>query len=355
MVRAAQIRDRGELVGRLENESMLELVAETIKSKAPMYLWLKFMGEEGHFYFREGKIVAAACRSLRGRQAAYNLLAFRSGIFRLVRGQKPPAENVEIVWSDFEKSYQEELHKLIVSFMHSLEGKFVFRVLDCHHQEIYAWEDTHSEHLQKLLKKLFDAGAEDGFKLLVRGLEDQITESREGIFAAIFYIPELRYFLAAAGEGGEKEKIINWIRYEFIPLSREAVSVSLRKADRLARRAGILAVIPDPELAEHVSSPLHAAGFKVWVCQDGFEGLVRTEDYHPDLILLYHDLKRIIAPEVFQRLKRKEQSQMIPVISLVEEGEREKAQAEPCGDIYLAIPFSAKKLIKEVENILELK
>lgn len=355
MVKFAQLRDRGEAVGRLDQESMLELLGELAKSRLPMYLWIKCMAEEGHYYFREGKMVAAACRSLRGKQAAYNCLAFRSGIFRMVKNRKPPAENVEIDWAEFERIFHDELKKLVVPFIHGLDGKFVFRLEDSRQQEVYSYEDANTSALSKLMARTLESGRENGFKVLVRGLEEYLSESKDNAFACVFYIPELRYLVSAGGEAREKELILNWLRYEFIPFARDAVSTALKKADKLARRAGILAVLPDPKLAEQVSSPLNAAGFKVWLCRDGFEGLVRVEEFRPDLIILYSRLDRISAGEVYQRLKRKEESQMIPVVCLLEEGDRENFSSEPGGDVYLEIPFSAKKLAKEVENILEIK
>jgi len=355
MVRITQIKDREELVGRLEDESILELISQTLKSNMPIYLWIRYLSEEGHYYFRDGKIIAAACRSLRGKHAAYNCLAFRAGIFRLSKDQKPPAENVEIVWKDFENNYLEEIKKLVISFLPEVDGKFVFRLTDIRHQEFYYYQEPHSRAQTEMIASLFVSGLETGFKLLVRGLEENITEIKDETFATIFFIPELRYFAAAAGESREKDKIISWLRNRFIPLARDAVSVALRKSDRMSRRAGILAVVPDPKLAEEVSSPLSSAGFKVWNCLDGFEGLVRTEDYRPDLIILCSRLERLSALEVYQRLKRKEFSQMIPVICMVSDQDKKQAQAEQCGDIFLDIPFSAKKLVKMVENLLELK
>jgi len=355
MVRIAQLKDKNELVGRLEQESMFDLVRETVKSNLPIYLWIRHLGEEGHFYFRDGKIVAAACRSLRGKQAAYNFLPFKAGFFRMARDLKPPAENVEIAWQDFENLFLEELKKLVIAFSHTLEGKFVFRLADFRHQELYAYGEAHAAGQTKMINHLFETGIQSGFKLLVRGLEDSVTEIKDDIFATVFYLRELRYFVLAAGETFEREKIMSWMREQFIPLAREAVSVALKKADRLSRRGGVLAIIPDPALAEQITSPLNSAGFNTWLCPDGFEGLVRAEDFHPDLIVVCSSLDRISASEVYQRLKRRESSQMIPVICLVEAQDRRKVQAEVAGDIYLDLPLSGKKLVKAVENLLELK
>jgi len=355
MVRIAQIGDRGEIVGRLDEESMLELVTQTATGGFPIYLWIRFMSEEGHFYFRDGKMVAAASRSLRGKQAAYNFLAYRAGIFRLVRDQKPPAENVEIVWSDFELIFIEELKKLLYAFIPGVEGKFVFKLSDFSHQELYYYEEPHSAPQLTILNMIFEAGLDNGFKVLVRRLEDNITEIKDDSFAAIFYIPELRYFISVAGGTVEKDKIFDWVRGQFIPLARDAVSVALVKADRMAKRASILAIIPDSAMADQVVSPLSSSGYRVWLCSDGFEGLVRVEDYRPDVILINSKLDRISASDVYQRLKRKEFSQMIPVISMVPEEEAGKNQAEPSGDYYLSLPFSGKTLAQLVENILELK
>jgi CheY-like chemotaxis protein len=206
-----------------------------------------------------------------------------------------------------------------------------------------------------MLEQLFSAGAEFGLKSLVRGLEPKITESKAELFASIYYIPELRYFIGVAGEKREQQKISGWVREKFIPLAREAATLALRRSDHLTDRAGVLAVVPDRALQEQIFSALRSAGFKVWVCADGFEGLVRVEDYRPDLIILHSELGRISSAEVYARLKRKEESQLIPVVCLAPERQRPDPDSPACGDLYLELPLSGRKLVKVVENLLELK
>jgi len=207
----------------------------------------------------------------------------------------------------------------------------------------------------ELLHHLFQTGAETGFKNLVRGIEEKIYEAKYEIVASIFYIPELRYFIGVAGEKKEQWVINKWMRDRFIPQAKDAVSIALRRSDLFLQRAGILAMIPDQALKEQINSALSSAGFKVWVCDDGFEGLIRVEDFRPDLIILSYDLGRVSSQEVYERLKRKEDSQMIPVICLVSEPLQKNLQTEVSGDIYLELPLSGKKLVKMVENLLELK
>jgi len=355
MVKIAQFKDREDLVGRLETESLLEVVDHIVKRKSPMYLWIRFGGEEGNFYFRDGKMIYAGSRSLRGKEAGYHLLAFRSGIFRIVRGREPETENVEIDWQTFRKNFLEELKKLVWNFIPDLEGTFIIRIVDFKFRELFYQFESGSRAQMELLDQLFRAGAESGFRNLVRGLEEKIREVKNEIFTAIFYLPELRYFIGVAGEKKEQETINQWMRNQFIPQTRDAVSLALRRSDLLSVRAGVLAVVPNKLLGEQIHAALNSAGFKVWICPDGFEGLVRVEDYRPDLVILYYDLNRISSPEIYARLKRKEESQMIPVICLVPELHQKEIQKEACGDIYYELPFSGKKLVKMVENLLELK
>ncbi len=355
MVKIAQFKDREDLVGRIESESLLEVIDHIVKRKSPMYLWIRFGGEEGNFYFREGKLVYAGSRSLRGKEAAYHPLAFRTGIFRIVRGREPETENVDIDWQTFKKNFLAELQKLVLNFLPDLEGKFIIKIVDFKLRDLFYHFESGSRLQREILIQLFQAGAEHGFKSLVRGLEDKVIEFREGFFSAVYYIPELRYFIGVSGEKQEQEQIDGWMLQQFIPRARESVSVALRRSDRLSVRAGVLAVIPDRLLGEQARSALSSAGFKSWICRDGFEGLVRAEDYRPDLIVLSYDLDRISSAEVYARLKRKEESQMIPVICLVPELHRPELEKAACGDIYYELPFSGKKLVKMVENLLELK
>jgi len=355
MVRITQLKDREDLVGRLGRESLLELIEPIARRKTPIYLWIRFGGEEGHFYFREGKLVCARSRSLRGKEAAYHLLAFHSGIFRIVAGREPETENVEIDWQQFKAQFREELQNLVLGFLHELEGKFIFQLSDYKGREIFHHTERGARALAEILEQLFSSGAEFGLKNLVRGLEPKITEWKGEQFASIFYLPELRYFIGVAGDKAEQKKISAWVLEKFMPAAREAAAIALRRSDHLTRRAGILAVLPDPALHQPVSNALAAAGFKVWICADGFEGLVRVEDYRPDLIILQSELGRISSAEVYARLKRKEDSQLIPVVCLTPEPRRSDPESAASGDLYLELPFSGRKLVKVVENLLELK
>jgi len=355
MVKITELKDRGEIIGRLEEESLLEVIEHIVQIKSPIYFWIRYFGEEGHFYFREGRMVYAGSRSLRAKQSAYHLLAFRGGIFRITRAEIPGSENVDISWTEFQKNFLEEINQLVLNFIPDLEGKFALRLTDFRFKEIFSHLEPQAKELSNLLQKIFKAGLGANYKSLVRGVSEEVIEEQGEIFAVINYIPELRYFLAVAGERGEKELISEWLKYQFVPRLKEAVSIALRRSDRLVQRAGVIVVAEDPVLSEEISSALSSAGFKVWLCQDGFEALVRTEDYAPDVIILSSELARMSAGELFKRLKQKERSQHIPIICLVEPEKRKHAQSQTCGDIYLDLPFSGKKLVKLVENLLELK
>ena len=354
MVKITQLKDREDILGRIESESLLEIIDHIVRRKSPMYLWIRFGAEEGNFYFRDGKMIYASSRSLRGKASAYYLLAFRSGIFRIVRGREPEAENVEIDWQEYKNFFLEELQKLVLNFLPDIEGKFIIKVNDFKCRDIFSHMDSGSNEQINLLNRLFQLGADSGFRVLIRGLEQKIDAEDKNLFASIYYIPELRYYVGTAGEKWEQKVIHKWMLKKFIPLLRNAVSIALRRADRRSVRAGILAIIPDKELATQIELALTSAGFKVWICQDGFEGLVRVEDYRPDLIIVHYAMERIRADEVYARLKRKEESQLTPIISLVPEV-LQKNKDTPSGDIYCELPFSAKKLCKMVENLLELK
>jgi len=355
MVKITELKDRGELIGRLEEESLLEVIEHIVQIKSPIYFWIRYFGEEGHFYFREGKMVYAESRSLRAKQSAYHLLAFRGGIFRISRAGIPGTENVDISWTDFKNNFLEEINKLVLNFIPDLEGKLALCLTDFRFKEIFSHFEPGAKEIYDLLQKIFKAGLGANYKSLVRGVSEELVEEKGEVFVAVNYIPELRYFLALAGERGEKEIVLEWVKYQFVPKLKEAVSIALRRSDRLIRKAGVLAVIPEKVLSEEISSSLSSAGFKLWLCQDGFEALVRTEDYAPDVIILFSELARMSASEIYQRLKQKERSQHIPIICLVEPEKRKQAQSQRCGDLYLDLPFSGKKLVKLVENLLELK
>ena len=123
-------------------------------------------------------------------------------------------------------------------------------------------------------------------------------------------------------------------------------------ADGLA--ASRLACRTVREILEDV---LTANGFRVISAEDGYEALVRVRDARPDLIFLDLLMPRMDGYEVCRRLKRDDATRTIPVVMLTvkELQEDHGAGFREGADLYIEKPFTEKKILAIVENVLGLE
>lgn len=116
----------------------------------------------------------------------------------------------------------------------------------------------------------------------------------------------------------------------------------------------ILIVDDEINLLELVKVNLEAAGFSVITAQDGEEGLKKTYDENPDLIILDIYLPGIDGCELCRRIKNDPRTKDMPVIFLTAATQKEdikKAIDAGC-DLFLSKPFDPLKLVEMAEKIL---
>ena len=80
--------------------------------------------------------------------------------------------------------------------------------------------------------------------------------------------------------------------------------------------AKILIIEDDKDLAEIYSKKLEGSGFSISVVNDGQNGLVKTQSWKPDLILLDLMLPQMHGFDVLAKLKESAKTKKIPVIIL---------------------------------------
>ncbi len=88
---------------------------------------------------------------------------------------------------------------------------------------------------------------------------------------------------------------------------------------------------------------------------DGRTGLEVARTEHPDLILLDLSMPEMDGWEVAQTLKSDVATRDIPIIAVTAHAaphDRERAFAAGC-DAFVVKPFSIRKLIGEIDNLLE--
>ncbi len=123
---------------------------------------------------------------------------------------------------------------------------------------------------------------------------------------------------------------------------------------RAARRARVLVVEDDPDIAALLAFQLTRDGYRVESTHSGDEGLQSLEREIPDLVVLDRMLPGIPGDEVLTQIRKEPATRMVPVLLLTaKRTERDKIDGLLLGaDDYLTKPFSSKELSLRVAAIL---
>jgi twitching motility two-component system response regulator PilH len=364
MVKTVIGRGGRELIGRLEDESLLEVIEPLCRGNASAHLQIQYGGEQGHFYFKNGKMVHASTRSIRGKESAYYLISWRNGVFRLARGREPEVQTVDIDWQDFQRLYKAELQKIVQNLLPLIEDKFFLRLSNLKAEQVFIYDDLLDAGTRKFVSVSFKKEeTEDVLTNLQRGnIEECSTkvtgaDGKDYLFL-VRYLKELRYFVEGVFFNAERAGAYRrWLVDVFEPRALDAVSTALHRADKTDVRGIVMVIDDSPTVREMLSDMLGRNGFKVFLAEDGYEGLVKARDTHPDVIILDVLMPRIDGYEVCRRLKEDDTMRQIPIIMLTVRGlEEDKGEGFREGaDLYIEKPFTEKKILTIVESVLELE
>ena len=116
----------------------------------------------------------------------------------------------------------------------------------------------------------------------------------------------------------------------------------------------ILVVEDREDLRAILRDFLTASGYTVIEAVNGVEGVAKSEDERPDLVLMDIQMPLLDGYEATRRIKALPGMQRTPVVavsSFAMKGDEEKARAAGC-DAYVTKPYSPKQLLALVRRFL---
>lgn len=119
-------------------------------------------------------------------------------------------------------------------------------------------------------------------------------------------------------------------------------------------RTKALIVEDEESISTLLDYNLSREDFETRIAVDGEDALLKTQEFHPDIVILDWMLPKISGIEVCRRLRQNPETRNLPIIMLTarsEETDRIRG-LETGADDYLTKPFSTAELIARVKAVL---
>jgi DNA-binding response OmpR family regulator len=122
----------------------------------------------------------------------------------------------------------------------------------------------------------------------------------------------------------------------------------------MSDKANIIIVEDDEQMGMFLKQELEIEGYKVEVCKDGQQGLVRIRHEEPDLVILDWELPKMTGIEVLGRLRKNSE---VPVLMLTAKSDiKDRVTGIDTGaNDYLIKPFELDELLARIRGILRNK
>ena len=125
--------------------------------------------------------------------------------------------------------------------------------------------------------------------------------------------------------------------------------------DRIGEGKNILVIEDDPSVQTLVRKALGMYGFTVTVADDGLDGLMKLENFKPDLIIADMMMPRLDGMTFVKAIKARAETRSIPVIFLTAKSDP-KSMIEGINvgaRFYVTKPFQIDDLVGKVQKALK--
>ncbi len=348
------------LVRELGQANLLNVIEPILKTGARAHLHVELGGEDGDFYFNESRMVFARASAIVNEEAAYYLLSWRNGTFALKKVKKlPPEPNVDIEWLDFTRFYEEEIDKLVQSFVPQIEGGLYLILRDPRGKTVFFADHFKKSLSENKVKQLLsDSRIEKSFAALMKSNDTFVRMESGDYLLVLHYLPEIRYFtIGIIRKNAKDHGYEKWMQEVFEPRALEAVSLALELADKKRVRGKILVIDDSPTTRAILEDTLTEYRFHVISAENGYEGIIVAQDVEPDMIFLDVLMPKLSGYDVLKRLRANDRLKDLPVVMLTSRGlTDDKGEAFKEGaNLYIEKPFTSKKILAIVENVLGLE
>lgn len=119
-------------------------------------------------------------------------------------------------------------------------------------------------------------------------------------------------------------------------------------------RTKVLIVEDEESISTLLDYNLSREDFETRIAVDGEDALLKTQEFHPDIVILDWMLPKVSGIEVCRRLRQNPDTRNLPIIMLTarsEESDRIRG-LDTGADDYLTKPFSTAELLARVKAVL---
>lgn len=330
--------------------------------------------EVGYFYFDSGYLVHGEAKSIQGKEACYELVAWRDGIIEFEQDVKIPLRTVNIHWPEMLFHYVLKLKEVIDPFIKEIPNIIIFEITDEDDRIVYSFSKERKQKFadfEKIILK--DKPIKDLERQAKKSQEQEVLFYGAGYQLLIRFLKEVCYFVKVIfPEKAFIDLPRHWLRSELEKKILDAFSFTLKKCDKMnvneistggghvtkgLLRKRIVAADDEKYIRELISIKLTSLGYEVITVENGQKAVEAVKTYTPDLVLLDVVMPVLDGFSALKEIRKNPKFQKTPIIMLTaQKTEEEKQKGYSLGaSEYLIKPFSPTQLAEKISKFLEAK